>query len=118
MQDMLVEVGASSLLVGVESLQVHARLGARCSPLSRRPAAALPEAGPGPRGAADEGLSPAARPHPRSALDSSRGDPGAVPGNRGGSAPEQRSRLRASGTRVLRIRLVTPRSWAGRKSGT
>lgn len=40
MQDVLMEVRAGSPLVGVESLQVHARLGARCSPLSQRSASA------------------------------------------------------------------------------
>ena len=40
MQDVLMEVRAGSPLVGVESLQVHSRLGARCSPLSQRSASA------------------------------------------------------------------------------
>lgn len=44
MQDVLIEVRANSPLVGVESLQVHARLGARCFPLSQRSASALPQA--------------------------------------------------------------------------
>lgn len=61
MQDMLVEVRASSPLVGVESLQVHVRLEARCSPLSQRSASELPEAGSGLRWVrrAGSGLSPA-----------------------------------------------------------
>lgn len=44
MQDVLIEVRASSPLVGVESLQVHAPLGARRFPLSQGSASALPEA--------------------------------------------------------------------------
>lgn len=61
MQDMLIEVRASSPLVGVESLQVHVRLEARWSRLSQRSASELPEARSGLRWVrqAGSGLSPA-----------------------------------------------------------
>lgn len=65
MQDVLLEVGASSTLVGVESLQVHAQLGACCSLLSQRSASALLEAPSGLRGVRQARVQvPRAGPHP------------------------------------------------------
>ena len=63
MQDVLVEVRARFPLVGAESLQFHARLVARCCPVSLRSASELPEARwiGAPLGAAGWGLRPAGR---------------------------------------------------------
>lgn len=74
------EVRASSPLVGVESLQIHAWLGARCSPLSQSSAVSAPRSSVRAlRGAVGSGLSPADRAASGSALDSSRSRCGAVP---------------------------------------
>jgi hypothetical protein len=128
MQDMLVEVWASSPLVGVGSLKVHAQLGVRPR-FFQSSASALAEAGSRLRWVPQAGVwgslggsVPLGPVHPRSALDSSRRGCGVVPGAQA-EALQQQCRPCVPGTGVLRCRallvtcLVTPGCWEGRRIG-